>query len=143
MGAVITFSYANWIAAFPQFSATVTESAATLTIIPIAQNICRIDGGSPVEDASVLTALFNMLVSHIAQLLYGSSTQALSPIVGRVSNATEGSVSVGTDYGVQPASAAWYNQTQYGATYWKMIQGYTLGFYAPRQVPIRRPWIYN
>jgi hypothetical protein len=54
-------------------------------------------------------ALMNMLTAHIAELR--------NKPVGRMMNATEGSVTVGLEYGV-PGSAPWYQQTQYGASFW-------------------------
>lgn len=92
----------------------------------------------PVADIPTRTILFNYLTAHIAVL-----NGALNPPqeggaagvpVGRTSNASEGSVSAGFDYGGQPGSASWYNQTQYGAAYYSAVLPYRSFRYRARPV---------
>ena len=80
-----------------------------------------------------------MITAHIAQLNSGTAAQAASPLVGRITNATQGSVSVATsgDMG-EPASgsAAWFQQTKYGAAYWQASMPYRKGGrYNPGMIP--------
>ena len=86
---------------------------------------------SRVQDVAQRGVLLNMLVAHIAQLNAGSTTQPASPLVGRVNTATEGSVSVGTDMGVVPFTAAWFLQTKYGASFWQATARYRTMQYVP------------
>lgn len=57
--------------------------------------------------------------------------------VGRVSSASEGSVSVSLDYpqGNGSAFKAWLDQTQYGAEYWVMTAQYRTMRYIPSPFP--------
>jgi hypothetical protein len=79
--------------------------------------------------------LLNMLTAHIAMMNSGITASSVpnggsSQLVGRISDATQGSVSVSADMGTAgPAggSAPWYQQTKYGAAYWQATAGYRLG----------------
>ena len=149
MGVIVQFSFANWAAAFPQFVTSapnfiaLTETQVVNVILPIAQQYCRNDGGGPVNDAALQAQLLNLMVAHVAQLLFGSALQPLSPLVGRVSDASEGSVAVAVDFPTT-ASNAWFAQTQYGAAYWQMLLPFRLGRYVPKITQQRQviggPW---
>jgi hypothetical protein len=80
---------------------------------------------SPVSNLERRARLLNMLVAHLAFL------HKRQGIVGRVSNATEGSVSVASEY-VTPGSGAWFNQSQYGASFWAATTSLRGFRYVPR-----------
>jgi len=86
---------------------------------------------SPVSDIPTRTMLLYMLTSHIAALNAPLNGQASSPLVGRISNATEGSVSVRTEMESMPGSSQWYNQTKYGAAFWQATLQYRQARYIP------------
>lgn len=78
---------------------------------------------------SGMTTLMYLLTAHIAWLnaprdLNGNPAATgvpASPLVGRIDQASEGSVSVHADMGDATAgspSQPWYMQTKYGAEYW-------------------------
>ena len=138
MGVIVAFDYAAWAVLFPQFS-NVTEPQVTGPVLTLAEQYCRNDGGGPVCNAGVQAQLLNLMVAHVAQLLYGSTTQPVSPIVGRISSAAEGSVSVAAEFPTTPASA-WFLQTQYGAMYWQLALPYRLGRYRPKITPQCQPF---
>ena len=75
--------------------------------------------GSVVCDAPTREMLLNLLVAHITALLNGVNGQPPSGIVGRISDATEGSVSVTAELTVQTTSmyVASLSQTQWGLMY--------------------------
>ena len=85
--------------------------------------------------------LLNLLTAHIAWLNAprdandnpSSAGQPASPLVGRISNASEGSVSVQTENDYPPGSAQWFQQTKYGAIYWQMAAQFRTMHYAPRR----------
>ena len=155
MGPVV-FDYAVWAALFPELSG-VSEGMATnyfnmalLYINPYYQ------GNSPYwSNLTNLTMILNLATAHIAKLLSqqtnGQSTtggaEAPSPIVGRINNASEGSVSVATEMPTQQPNAAWWNQTPYGAAVWasglfkvRRLMRYLPG---PRRIynpPVFRGW---
>lgn len=139
MGIAVTFSYTSWAAAFPEFS-NVTEAQVVNVALPFAQLYCRNDGGGPVSNATIQTNLLNLVVAHVCQLLYGSVIQPVSPLVGRVNTATEGSVSVGADFPTTPNSA-WFMQTKYGAMYWQACAAYRTMRYLPGPRRNFNPWL--
>ena len=143
MGVQVTFDPAAWSAAYPQFS---NISSATLTgvILPLAEVYCRNDGGGPICDTNMQTQALWLMVAHCAQLLFGSTTQPVSPVVGRISAGAEGSVNFTADWPeAKSISDAWLSQTQYGAAFLMLINSVTLGFYAAKQTPLNRPYIYG
>lgn len=140
------FDYANWVALFPQL-AGVTESQATLYFNNFAVLYVRNDGGGPVDDPVMQAGLLNLTVAHIATLLSptvngvpttGGSTPP-SPLVGRINQATEGTVNVSTEMPDQQPNAAWWNQTPYGAAVWMALKPFRTFRYMP---PARRR-VYN
>jgi hypothetical protein len=139
MGVQVTFNYANWAQLFPQFS-NLTQTQVTQLIVPLAEQYCRNDGGGPVSSVATQTNLLNLAVAHVAQLMFGSTTQPLSPLVGRISNAAEGSVSVGTDFPTTPNNA-WFLQTPYGAAFWQACAPYRTMRYLPGPRRLFTPWL--
>lgn len=140
MGAVATFVYTDWIARYPEFTGTVNPTLASV-LFNEATVYLRNDGGGPVSSVAVQTMLLYKLTAHIAQLGFGSSQQAVGPLVGRITDAAEGSVHVSVDTGEPtPGTAAWYMQTKYGADYWAATAVYRT---ATIRAPARRnfnPW---
>lgn len=130
MGVVVAFNYSAWALRYPEFDNVSAQQAQMYW--NEATTYCRNDGGGPVGDANTQTIMLNQLTAHIAYLAVGtagitpsgaqlgSPGQAPSPLVGRVSSAGEGSVSVSVDNGSQPGSAAWFQQTIYGSAFWAL-----------------------
>jgi hypothetical protein len=60
---------------------------------------------------------------------------------GRISSASEGSVSAAFDMNVPPGSAQWWAQTKYGSDYWLAMAPYRTMQYrpGPRRVFSRWP----
>lgn len=84
-------------------------------------------------DEDTRQIMFYLLVAHYAQLQ--QQIKDGNTAVGRVSSATEGSVSISLDF---PTSAVgrekWFNQTPYGAEYWMMTAPYRTGLYVVTNV---------
>lgn len=139
MGVQVAFNYAAWAAGYPQFS-NVTQTQIIGVVLPLAEIYCRNDGGGPVSTAAIQTTLLNLMVAHVCQLMFGSTTQPLSPLVGRINSATEGSVSVGTDFPSTPNNA-WFLQTPYGAAFWQATSVYRTMRYVPGPRRFFSPWI--
>lgn len=112
------FNYAAWVARYPEFGAVGAELAA----LYFAEAGFYLDNtdASPVPDTGMRLVLLNMLTSHVAALA-GALEPGGKPtgMVGRVSSASEGSVSVSVDSGLAPGTAAWFQQTQYGLSFWQ------------------------
>ena len=75
---------------------------------------------SPVQNLTRRATLLNMLTAHVAYLGGALSADGMPRPVGRVSQASEGSVSAAFE-GVPPTpgSGAWFQQSQYGAAFWQ------------------------
>lgn len=130
MGVHVDFNYAAWIARYPEFAlvneVTANEYFAEATIYH------RNDGGGPVEDATVQSALLNMMTAHVAALYATKNGAVVSPLVGRINSATEGSVSVGVEgFTGLVGSQQWLVQTKYGASYWYATTSYRTMRYIP------------
>lgn len=120
MGVVVTFDYAGWVARYPEFAA-VTQPLAQ-SYFDEATIYQANDGSGPVKTAAIQSTLLNMLTAHIAAL-YAAAAPGVSPLVGRISSATEGSVSVNVEMETT-INSAWFMQTKYGASYWQATAGY-------------------
>jgi hypothetical protein len=125
--AVVVFDEVAFKARYPEFSAlTSPVLAAYFTEATIYLNNTET---SPVTDATQRAVLLNMIVAHIAQL-----AASASGIVGRISSATEGSVTIQSEMGPMTNSQAWWMQTKYGASYWQATSSYRTFRYMPRYV---------
>lgn len=123
---VAAFNYLTWVARYSEFAATVNADLANEYF---AEACLFVDNSacSIVTDEPRRRLFLGMVTAHIAALNGpGSST-----LVGRVNQASEGSVSVSTDYGTQAASAAFWLQTKYGAAFWQATAGYRTARYIP------------
>jgi len=126
---VVTFDPTAFVARFPEFAAV---TADTLTAyFNEATLVLDNTDASAVQQIEQRTPLLWLLTAHLAALYSGVNGQTPAQLVGRINNASEGSVSVATDYGTQPATAAWYLQTKYGAQYWQMTASIRAMQYVP------------
>lgn len=118
MGAIAVFNYPAWVARYPEF-ATVSEPTADAYFAE-AQIFHANDGSGPVNDATQQLVLLNMMTAHIAARYAIINGEPPSPLIGNITNATEGSVSVGvkTLADAAPGTQAWLVQTKYGSDYW-------------------------
>lgn len=122
MGVIATLDPVAWAARYPEFA---TLSSTTVTALFNEATVYHAnDGSGPVNDMNRQTLLLWMLTAHIAAINYGMNGDPPSPIVGRVSSATQGSVSVSADMAGVPGSAAWFMATKYGAAYWQGSAAY-------------------
>lgn len=139
MGVVVQFNYAAWVARYPEFSSVSPQTADGY--FAEASVYHRNDGGGPVSDSTVQLTLLNMLTAHIAARYATISGQPGTSLVGRIKNATEGSVSVEAEFAtVVPGSMAWYLQTKYGADYWGATTAYRTMRYMPGPRRVFNPW---
>ena len=125
----VAFNYTAWQARYPGL-AGVSQDFAQLLFDEAGLYCANVLG--LVCDTGTLSALLNMLTAHLAYLNTpqasgqpnSSGTSPPPSQVGRVSNATEGSVTVAFDMPNQPQAAAWYQQTQPGAAFWAATARY-------------------
>lgn len=129
--AVAVFDYAAWIVRYPELAGAVSEERAALFFAEAGLYLDNSDA-SIVQDAGLRLMLLNMLVAHIA-VLAGALEPGGRPtgLVGRVSSASEGAVSVQTDTGLTPGTAVWFQQTAYGLSFWQATKPYRSARYVP------------
>lgn len=132
---VVVFDYPGFVAQFPMLANSVTQ--------PVAQSLFDMitTGGivdntptSIIRDIVQRATLLNMAVAHVA-VLSGYVNASQGQTVGRVSAATQGSVSVTLDYQQKGgATQAWWNQTPYGAMYYMATLTFRTAFWNPAPV---------
>lgn len=133
---VVVFDFAAWAAAYPQFSSTVTTSGQAQGYFDLACLYLDNTACSPVRDVAQRTTLLYLLTAHIAQLMAGINGTPASPLVGRIDQATEGTVTVHSVMAA-PGTDAWYQQTSFGATFWAATASLRTARYVPG--PAQRP----
>ena len=126
----VTFDAARFKGRYPEFAA----------VSDVALGDCFVEAGiylsntdKPVADVARRTVLLNMLVAHIAYIGGMLSADGLPRPVGRLSQASEGSVSASfDDVPATPGSGAWFKQSQYGAAFWQATSGLRSFGYVPK-----------
>jgi hypothetical protein len=135
--APVQFDYNRWVQTFPELAAVVQPRAQLY--FDLSAIMWRNDGTGPVSNPATQLNLLNLLTAHLATTYTqglgdpspGAPKDANGP-VGRISNATEGSVSIATDYGTSiPQQMAFLIQTRYGATFWALTAQYRTARYMP------------
>ena len=126
---IVTFDPVAFQSAFPAFA--LVPGAALSANFTFATLLLNNSCCSVVCDAPTRAQLLNLIVAHITALLNGVNGQAPGGAVGRIASATEGSVSATTEMMTQTESAAFWNQTQWGAMYWRMTAQYRTARYFP------------
>lgn len=140
MGVVVSFSLDSFQLRYPEFAAV--DPALVQEYWNEAQQYHANDGSGPVGDPTQQQILLNMVAAHICQLNAPLNGVPSSQVVGRVQNASEGSVSVSTDLKIPEGSALaqWYAQTKYGLAYWAATGRYRTMRYRPGWP---RRWFYG
>lgn len=132
MGVIVTFDYNAFIGRYPEFGPSGTQPVSQpmgQAYFNEATMYLRNDGGGPISTAAIQFTLMNMLTAHIAALNTPTSTgQPASPLVGRITNASEGSVSVAVEF-TKDNAAMWFAQTKYGAAFWQATAAYRTASY--------------
>jgi hypothetical protein len=132
----VTFDYAQFAARYPEFDGVWSQAQATAFFVE-ATMYCDNERGSRIRDVAVRAVLLNMMTAHIAELArLDASGNLANPLVGRISNANEGSVSVAVDYKLTSAGQEWFAQTKYGAAFWQATAMYRRGRYYPGLQPV-------
>lgn len=141
MGIQVQFSYPAFVARYPEFASV--SAAQAQEFFNEATIYHSNTGGGPVSNATIQSALLNMVTAHIAALSVqgqgdpspGSPKDANAP-VGRISNASQGSVSAAFDYGTSASDhKMFFVQTRYGAAYWAATQQYRTARYLSGAAP--------
>lgn len=148
MTQVVTFDFATWTAEYPEFAAV--SPAQGQAWFNRAGLYFENDTCNPAYavGATLFQTLYYLLTSHVAWLsalrdangVPAATGQPPSPIVGRISTASEGSVSVSAEWkGSGSPSEEWFIQTKYGAEFWAATAQFRTARYAARPTLIAGP----
>lgn len=132
---VVTFDYATWAAQFPALGKTTNEATAT-SYFGFAGLFLNNTAMSQIVDVTVRAPILNLITAHIA-VLFGNGANGPSPLVGRINQATEGSVSVSAELAGMGKNEAWWTQTPYGIMAWQAMAPWrTARYIAAPQIPL-------
>lgn len=117
-GAIAVLDLAAFRLAFKAFT-TAPDDATIRSYFALGGEVwLRNDGTGRVRTVELQTQLMYLLTAHLCQLFSGPDGNNPSGLVGRISSATEGSVTVATEF-ESTKNSAWFDQTPYGATFWQ------------------------
>lgn len=127
---IVTFDEAAFLARFPAFAAWASANPGQLQVRFNEVTAIYINNTNTayVQDVTERSYLINFAIAHVLTI-EGALTPAedaagIASKVGRIGSATEGTVTAQLDMGAVPGTAAWWLQTQYGATYWNATAKY-------------------
>lgn len=119
MNEVVVFKPDEFRELYPKITAT---DAQLEDYFAMAETFLDNTPCSIITDLKSRKRMLYLLVAHIATLT--GTAEAGNNIVGRISSATEGSVSVSLDFGDMGKNERWYLQTQWGTMYWQLTKQY-------------------
>ena len=131
---IVVFDVDYWKTRYPEFVA-MADALAQAYFDEATLYVDNSDG-SPVTDATERKLLLNMVTAHLASI---NAVSASGRPAGRISSATEGSVSASFDLQV-PGTAGWFGQTQHGFSYWQATAKYRMGRIYPGVNRATDPW---
>lgn len=128
--AIVVLDITKFRAMFPEFS-NVTD-----TLLPFlfdqATDYLNNSDFSLVDNVIKRERLLYLLMAHLAYVRYGDANgNGGTGMVGRISSASEGSVSVSSDAGQVEFRYMWYTQSQYGMEFWQATKVYRMANYYP------------
>lgn len=133
----VAYDHALWSANYPELAQWVGMAQAQGYFV-MACGLLNNTATSPVRDncpGGTRAVLLNLLTAHIAKLFAPLGGSPSPDQVGRISNGSQGGVSVAFDNGTTTQSEKWYQQTKYGSLYWAMTAPYRLARYRPGRQP--------
>jgi Protein of unknown function (DUF4054) len=137
----VTFSYETWVTMFPEMAPLSASQGAAY--FAQACLVCWNSITNPIFCTGNLATLLYLLTSHVAWLncpkdANGNPAATGTPaaqLVGRINQASEGSVSVSLELNVGSsanAQLAYFSQTKYGLSYWTFTAQFRTARYVAR-----------
>lgn len=128
--AIVVLDITKFRAMFPEFS-NVNDSALPFLFDKTTDYLNNSDF-SLVDDVIKRERLLYLLMAHLAYMRYGDvNGNGGSGMVGRISSASEGSVSVSSEAGQVEFRYMWYTQSPYGMDFWQATKVYRMANYYP------------
>lgn len=135
MSGVVEFNVDKFRSLYPTLKATVDQlNWYFIEAAMLLNNTSK----SCIKSLAEREVLLFLLVAHMAVLQ--QRIEGDNEVVGRVSSASQGSVSVTLDNGQTTLSDKWYQQTPYGSKYWALTAKYRSFLYIATNIamPVRR-----
>lgn len=126
---IVTFdpdAFTTQYPAFVKVTSVVLQNNFNLATLQLNNSWCSV-----VQDEPTRQMLLYLLTAHITALLNGVNGKAPTGLVGRISGATEGSVSVQTEFKTDSEAEAYYSQSVWGVTFWRSTVSYRTAQYIP------------
>ncbi|MDN0088338.1 DUF4054 domain-containing protein [Yersinia nurmii] len=128
--AIVVLDIPKFRAMFPEFSNVADDLLPFL--FEQATDYLNNTEYSLVIDVTKRERLLYLLMAHLAYMRFGDDKgNGGSGMVGRLSSASEGSVSVSSEAGVVEFRYMWYTQSPYGMDYWQATKVYRMANYYP------------
>ncbi|CNF26247.1 Uncharacterised protein [Yersinia nurmii] len=128
--AIVALDIPKFRAMFPEFSNIADDLLPFL--FDQATDYLNNTEYSLVIDVTKRERLLYLLMAHLAYMRFGDDKgNGGSGMVGRLSSASEGSVSVSSEAGVVEFRYMWYTQSPYGMDYWQATKVYRMANYYP------------
>ncbi|HGK4602799.1 TPA: DUF4054 domain-containing protein [Yersinia enterocolitica] len=128
--AIVVFDITKFRAMFPEFSNVADDLLPFL--FDQATDYLNNSDFSLVDNVIKRERLLYLLMAHLAYMRYGDvKGDGGSGMVGRLSSASEGSVSASSEAGVVEFRYMWYTQSPYGMDYWQATKVYRMANYYP------------
>ncbi|CAH5458670.1 TPA: DUF4054 domain-containing protein [Enterobacter roggenkampii] len=129
---VVTLDVAEWKSKYPQYNALTDQQVEDLFYA--ATTYLENTPQSVIADEDKRKYFLYLLTAHLAYLFYvdANGNGGVTGMVGRLSSASEGSVSVGSAMSNVPFNAEFFLQSPYGFTFWQATKIYRMGFYRGR-----------
>lgn len=127
---VVTLDIPKFRAMYPEFS-NITDVQLPF-LFSQATDYLNNTEFSLIDDVVKRERLLYLMMAHLAYLRFGNNKgSGGSGLVGRISSASEGSVSVSTDLGQVEFRYSWYAQSPYGLDFWEATKVYRMANYYP------------
>jgi len=136
---VVEFNWDEWSVLYGELANSVSEQLAKVWFKE-AQLYCDNTPKSPIQNLTTRESLLGMMTAHLITLNVPLKGQPSSPLVGRISSATEGTVTVQVENKFPEGTPQWYQQTKYGARFWAATTQFRSFIYEPGQPFIADPY---
>ena len=142
MSSPAVFTYSDWATQYPELSAWVADPQATgywsQAQLYVDNTLTSIIPNDP--PIYQRTMLLLMVTAHICTLNASLNNAPSSPLVGRISAASEGSVNVSTQLDVPAGCPQFWAQTKYGIAFWVASSSFRSMRYVPNLKNRYNPW---
>lgn len=136
--AVAVWNQATFLARYPEFTSACNANPSLFaSLFAEAGLYLNNTDCSVVQDVTLRGVLLNMVTAHIAFIGGVLTADGQPKPVGRITGASQGSVSAQFDYPTAaPGTGEWFAQSQYGIAFWQATTCYRGMMYSPQPTKV-------